>query len=246
MRALLFFKSKQCDLSTEKRDGVDKMLERIFASILFLLLLPLILLIIIVVGIVDKHFPIYISQRVGKEGRLFYFIKIKTMRDVKNAKKFLTVSTDPRITRCGRFLRRFKLDEILPLIQIILGNMHFIGPRPYVFSGEVSLYEKEDLDILSLKPGFVDLSSLIFSKQERILGRSRDPEKLYYQSIFPLKKKLMLAYVYHRNFLLDVKLFSLAVCVFFSRNYVKKKCQLLLKEWDVYKEIQKQPFLERL
>jgi len=128
------------------------------------------------------------------------------MRIGSDEKGLITIgSDDQRITKLGRFLRKYKLDEIPQLINILKGDMSFVGPRPEVRK-YVDLYSEEQKKVLTVRPGLTDYASLRFFDENRILAEYDDPEKVYIGKILPDKLKLSLKYVEERNFLLDIKL----------------------------------------
>jgi len=128
------------------------------------------------------------------------------MRIGSDEKGLITIgSDDQRITKLGRFLRKYKIDEIPQLINILKGDMSFVGPRPEVRK-YVDLYSEEQKKVLTVRPGLTDYASLRFFDENRILAEYDDPEKVYIGKILPDKLKLSLKYVEERNFLLDIKL----------------------------------------
>jgi len=128
------------------------------------------------------------------------------MRIGSDEKGLITIgSDDQRITKLGGFIRKYKLDEIPQLINILKGDMSFVGPRPEV-SKYVDLYSEEQKKVLTVRPGLTDYASLRFFDENRILAEYDDPEKVYIGKILPDKLKLSLKYVEERNFLLDIKL----------------------------------------
>ncbi len=198
------------------------MTKRIFdflVSIIGLLLLaPIILLFMLLVWLQDWHSPFYIAPRVGKNGVLFMMIKLRSM--VINADKTGVDSTsndDKRITILGGIIRRYKLDEITQLLNVLMGKMSLVGPRPQVES-DVLLYTKEEKKLLNEKPGITDFSSIIFSDEGKILEGSQDPDLDYNQLIRPWKSRLGLFYIENISFLLDMKLILTTVLSIFSRR----------------------------
>jgi lipopolysaccharide/colanic/teichoic acid biosynthesis glycosyltransferase len=165
-------------------------------SILAIIILIPFLIIISVLIIIDTPGGIfYLQKRVGKNNRDFTLFKFRTMRINSDKKLLLTVgSKDQRITRSGYFLRKFKIDELPQLINVILGNMSFVGPRPEVRK-YVNLYNDEQKIVLSVKPGITDYASIRFKDENKLLALSPDPEKTYIEEIMPLKIKLNMAYI---------------------------------------------------
>lgn len=185
------------------------MTKRIFdllASGLGLLLLaPLLFLIALAVKL-DSPGPVFFRQeRIGRYGRPFLIHKFRTM--VPNAERYglqITVGTDARVTRVGEFLRKYKLDELAQLIDVFVGNMSLVGPRPEV-PRYVAYYPKDVRDIvLSVKPGITDWASIEYKDENKILDNSTDPHQAYIDEILPVKLKYYLNYVRERSLWSDV------------------------------------------
>jgi lipopolysaccharide/colanic/teichoic acid biosynthesis glycosyltransferase len=168
---------------------------------------PLFLIIAILIKL-DSEGPVfYRGVRIGQFGKPFRIFKFRTM--VKNAEELGGPSTsadDPRLTKIGKFLRRYKLDELPQLINVLKGEMSLIGPRPEVKMYVDMLKPEEKEKILSVRPGMTDLASLWDFHEEEILKGSEDPEKAYMEKIRPKKIQLQLEYVKNRSFLLDLKI----------------------------------------
>ncbi len=148
----------------------------------------------------------YRGVRVGRYGKLFRIFKFRTM--VVNAEKLggpSTADDDPRITKIGKFIRKYKLDELSQLINVLKGEMSFVGPRPEV-PMEVQTYTDEEKRILLVRPGITDWASLTFHNEGEILKGSTDPHKAYREKIRPGKIKLALKYVDEQSFLTDIKI----------------------------------------
>ncbi len=146
----------------------------------------------------------FIQKRVGKRGNLFPMIKIRTMRKDYLLNTNVTTNKDPRITPLGRFWRRTKIDELPQLINIILGHMSFVGPRPDV-PGFADNLKGEDQIILSVRPGITGPATLKYRKEEEILARKEDPEKYNIEVIWPDKVKINRQYVENYSFIKDLK-----------------------------------------
>ncbi len=117
----------------------------------------------------------------------------------------LTVGNDNRVTKVGRFIRKYKLDELPQLINILKGEMSVVGPRPEV-PKYVNLYSDEQLKVLTVLPGLTDFASIEYLDEQKVLGASNDPEKLYIEEVMPSKLSLNLKYINEKSFLLDIKL----------------------------------------
>jgi lipopolysaccharide/colanic/teichoic acid biosynthesis glycosyltransferase/GT2 family glycosyltransferase len=146
----------------------------------------------------------FTQERVGRYGRLFKVIKIRTMRNVPDVDTVVTTERDPRITPLGRFFRRFKVDELPQLINVFLGQMSFVGPRPDV-PGFADVLEGEDRVILSVRPGITGPATLKYRDEEKMLAAQEDPERYNSEVIFPDKVRLNRKYVEDYSFLGDIR-----------------------------------------
>jgi len=165
---------------------------------------PILLVVMLLIWLQDRHSPFYIAPRVGKDEKLFNMVKLRSM--VINADKSGVDSTsanDTRITPVGHFIRLYKLDEVMQLWNVLIGDMSLVGPRPNVKS-ETDMYTKEELKLLSVKPGITDFASIVFSDEGEILKDKSDPDLAYNQLIRPWKSRLGLVYINHRSLFLDI------------------------------------------
>ncbi len=170
-------------------------------------LAPLLAAIAVAIRINSPGPIFYRGVRTGRGGKPFRIFKFRSM--VVNAEKIGSVTTgkdDPRITRVGHLLRRHKLDELPQLINVLLGNMSFVGPRPEV-TAYTNRYTKEELAILSVRPGITDLASLEFHDLQEVVG-SASPEQVYRSDVLPRKIALRLQYVRQRSFLGDLRILA--------------------------------------
>ncbi len=178
--------------------------DRIMAALGILFLLPLFFAIIIWVMLDSKGGSFFVQTRVGKNGRHFGLLKFRTMRPLSEKGGKLTVgSNDPRITEAGYFLRKYKLDELPQLFNVLIGDMSFVGPRPEV-PEYVDRYTAEQRKVLAVRPGITDEASLAYFNENDILSNSPDPEKTYLEIVMPAKIELNLAYLRKRSFLKDL------------------------------------------
>lgn len=177
-----------------------------FSTIGLILLLPLLILIAILLKSESKGPVFYKQVRVGLNSTDFKIFKFRTMFVGSDKKGLLTIGDkDPRVTKIGFFLRKYKLDELPQLINVFVGNMSVVGPRPEVRK-YVSLYSESDLEILSVKPGITDFASIIFRNEAEILKNSDSPEDLYIKEIMPRKIAINKEYIEDNNILVDVKI----------------------------------------
>ncbi len=180
----------------------------------------------------DFSNPIYISDRVGKDSKKFKLFKIRSM--IKNASSTGVTSTsnnDNRITPLGKYIRKFKFDEILQLINVIIGDMSLVGPRPQIES-EVKLYSDFEKELLSVKPGITDFSSIIFSDEGEILKNSSNPNKDYNDLIRPWKSKYGIFYIKHMSLKIDIILIFLTILSIFNRKLSLNLLSNILKKKD--------------
>ena len=176
-------------------------------SLLGLLVLSPVLSILALLVKLSSPGPVfYRGVRVGRYGKPFRILKFRTMVvDAERIGGSSTPEDDPRITTVGRFLRKYKLDELPQLINVFKGDMSFVGPRPQV-PWAVELYTEEEKALLSVRPGITDYASIRFSKEADILRGSGDPDREYLEKIAPEKIRLGLEYVRNHSLLVDIKI----------------------------------------
>ena len=164
----------------------------------------------------DSPGPVFFRQeRVGLQGKPFRIYKFRSMR-VDNAGLQITVGEDARITPSGRFIRAYKLDELPQLINVVLGDMSIVGPRPEV-PRYVKLYpEAVRTQVLSVRPGITDLASVQYRSESTLLAQSADPERTYIDEVMPAKLALCQRYVQERSFLLDLKIIAMTIAIMFK------------------------------
>jgi len=184
--------------------------KRIFDITLSLILLsiffPFGLLISVWILIESSGGVFYKQARIGQKGIPFKMFKFRSMRQNSDKLGQLTVGMrDPRITRSGYFIRKFKLDEFPQFINVLKGDMSIVGPRPEV-QEFVDLYTDEQRKILNVKPGITDYASLEYFKENELLGMSDDPRKTYVEEIMPAKIELNMKYIQHPGLLNDIKI----------------------------------------
>jgi len=159
----------------------------------------------------DSKGPIFFKQvRVTKNGREFKIFKYRTMRVGSDKYSQITVGKDSRITKVGDFLRKYKLDEIPQLINVLIGDMSLVGPRPEV-PKYVALYTKEQREILKVRAGITDYASIEFSNENDILANETDPEKAYIEKIMPRKIELNKKYLSEISVMTDIKIILLTI-----------------------------------
>lgn len=191
------------------------LLKRIFDLISsffgLLLLMPILAIISIVIKLDSKGTVFFRQVRIGKDEREFKIFKFRTMEvETKSEGMQITVGKDKRITKSGYFLRKTKLDELPQLINVLLGNMSFVGPRPEV-PKYVAMYDKNQKSILKVKPGITDIASIYFRNECDILAYEIEPEKAYVEKIMPFKIELNNLYISNINIRNDIKIIYLTI-----------------------------------
>jgi len=170
-----------------------------------LVLLPLMLIISILIKLDSKGPVFFIQNRIGKGGKLFAMIKFRSMSVLQKSKSTVSVKGDVRITKVGAFIRKYKLDELPELWNVLIGQMSIVGPRPDV-KGFADELQGEDRLILELRPGITGPASLKYANEEELLSHQENPEKYNNEVIFPDKVRINLDYYYNQNFILDLKI----------------------------------------
>ena len=176
---------------------------------------PLLLLLSLAI-ILNSGFPVfYFQERIGKGGHAFKLIKFRTMNVNQNSNLTISIAGDKRITRIGKILRKYKIDELPELINILRGEMSFVGPRPDV-AGYADKLLGDDRKILQLRPGITSSASLKYSNEEHLLSIQKNPKSFNDNIIFPDKVRMNLKYYKNHNIWLDIKIIFATV---FRLNY---------------------------
>jgi len=190
---------------------MKRLFDIFFSSIGLILLSPLLLIVSLFIIFDSKGGIFYKQIRIGKNEKVFYLYKFRTMFSNSDKKGLLTVgNNDSRITKIGFYLRKYKLDELPQLINVFLGSMSLVGPRPEV-KKYVDLYSAEQKMVLSVKPGITDFASLKYSNENEILAQFDDAEKAYIERIMPDKLQLNLKYINEKNMFVDIKIIVLTL-----------------------------------
>lgn len=174
--------------------------------IVLVLFLPIGVVISVWILFESKGGVFYRQERIGKDGKPFWILKFRSMRkDADKSGKLTVGMRDPRITRSGYFIRKYKLDEFPQFINVLKGEMSIVGPRPEV-KEYTDLYNDEQRKILSVKPGITDYASLEYFKENELLGKAEDPQKTYIHEIMPAKIQLNLKYIENPGLIQDLKI----------------------------------------
>jgi lipopolysaccharide/colanic/teichoic acid biosynthesis glycosyltransferase len=166
---------------------------------------PILILFSIIIKLTSKGDIFFIQERIGKDGVFFKIIKFRSMHTIQESKSTISVKGDMRVTKVGFFLRKYKLDELPELWNVLVGHMSLVGPRPDV-PGYADKLEGEDRNILKLRPGITGPASLKFANEEDLLSKQGNPEKFNNEIIYPEKVRLNLDYYYNHNLWTDIKL----------------------------------------
>lgn len=190
-----------------------------FALVIFLIVSPLFLLIAILIKIDSKGSVFFKQVRVGECNVDFIIYKFRTMKVGSDKLGLITIGDkDPRVTRIGYFLRKSKLDELPQLINVFIGNMSFVGPRPEV-RNYVDLYNEFQRKVLFIKPGITDLASIKYRNENEILSQVKDPKKYYETVIMAEKIKVNLAYNAKRNLYKDILVILITLKILRAEKY---------------------------
>jgi lipopolysaccharide/colanic/teichoic acid biosynthesis glycosyltransferase len=186
---------------------IKRAFDALCAVVALVILSPLLALICLLVWVDDPGPIMYRGERVGKDGAPFQILKFRTMRVRPIEGAAITVRDDPRVTTAGRILRKLKLDELPQLINVLRGEMSFVGPRPEA-PVYVALYQPDQLRVLSVSPGITGLTQIVYRDESQLLAGS-DPERLYRTVALPAKLRIDLFYLDHQSFWLDLRIIAL-------------------------------------
>lgn len=202
----------------------------VISSILLLILFPVILLTSLIV-ILDTGFPVfYRGKRVGKDGRIFYILKFRSMVvDSRQKGPGITAESDCRVTRSGRFLRNWKLDELPQFFNVLLGEMSIVGPRPED-PKYVKHYTEEEKKVLTVKPGVTGISQILFRNEEQLLAVD-SPEEYYLNCIIHQKLRYDLAYINSKsNIIFDIIIILLTILVILLPKHGYVICRTIINK----------------
>lgn len=195
---------------------IKRSFDIVFSLLGLILLSPLLLFITVLIKLESKGSSLFIQNRVGKGNKDFDVFKFRTMYVGSEKKGLLTIGDhDPRVTKVGYFLRKYKIDELPQLINVFLGSMSFVGPRPEVRK-YVDFYSTYDLKVLSAKPGITSNASIIFRHEVELLKLAGNPEEYYVGTILPQKLKLYHEYLEKQSFYFDMQIILKTILVVFK------------------------------
>lgn len=171
-----------------------RVLDIFFSFLGIVILSPVFLIIYLAICLESKGGGIYAQSRIGQFERVFYLYKFRSMRVGADKGSLITIGDDNRITKSGKFIRKYKLDELPQLFNVFKGDMSLVGPRPEV-AKYVNLYTEEQRKVLDVRPGITDYASIAYADENHILELSDNPEKTYVEQIMPDKIKLNMQYI---------------------------------------------------
>lgn len=207
---------------------MKRLLDIIVSATALVFMFPIILFAAAMIWLEDRGSPFYVANRIGRGGKPFKMVKLRSM--ILNADKLgidSTSSSDPRITRVGKYIRKSKLDEICQILNILIGNMSLVGPRPNVLAG-TQVYTLEEQKLLTVRPGLTDIASIVFSDEGDILSNHEDPDFAYDQIIRPWKSRLGLLYIENQSLKLDLELLIITMITLIHRPTALKAVSSIL------------------
>lgn len=187
---------------------MKRLFDIIFSATALLLFSPFFILICLLIVLSSKGGIFFRQVRVGKDNRDFKIFKFRTMKPDSEKMGQLTVGAkDNRITKIGYYLRKFKMDEVPQLINVLIGDMSVVGPRPEVRK-YVNMYNETQMKVLSVRPGMTDFASLKYFNENEVLGKSTNPEKTYIEEVMPEKLRINLEYISKPTLTTDFKVIA--------------------------------------
>lgn len=197
---------------------MKRIFDLIIAFLAIILTIPIVVAAAIMVWCADPGNPFYLPRRIGKDGKPFTLVKIRSMvREADKSEVDTTVEGDPRLLQVGIAIRRYKMDELPQFWNVLMGSMSLVGPRPNV-KREVDLYTATERRILGVRPGVTDFSSIIFSDLGDRLAGHADANIAYNQLVRPWKGRLGVFYIEHRTLAMDVAILALTFLAIFNRK----------------------------
>lgn len=197
---------------------MKRLFDIVFSLLGLIIISPIFILLSLIIVLDSQGGIFFRGVRVGRYGKDFRIFKFRSMvKDAEGKGKWNVGDNDSRITRIGHFLRKSKLDELPQLINVLIGDMSFVGPRPEL-RYYVDMYTERERRILEMKPGITDWASVTHFKQFVSFTQSADPDKEYVEKIRPLKLELQLYYYEHRSFRMDIRIIIFTVSKMIYRN----------------------------
>ena len=195
---------------------INRAFDILFSLFAILISSPIIILAALIIKFENFNAPIiFQQQRGGLNQSYFSIFKFRTMTSNADKKGEITIGNDSRITKPGKWIRKFKIDELPQFFNVLKGDMSVVGPRPEV-AKYIELYNSEQLKVLSVKPGITDYASIVYFEENQLLGQSENPEKTYTEVIMPNKLKLNLKYIKEKSLYVDLKIIFLTIFRIFT------------------------------
>jgi lipopolysaccharide/colanic/teichoic acid biosynthesis glycosyltransferase len=205
----------------------------LLALLMLVLSAPVVALAMLLIWLQDGHAPLYRAVRVGRGGRDFRMVKLRTMvRDAEQRGGTSTAKSDTRVTPLGHQLRRWKIDELPQFWNVLKGEMSLVGPRPNTRRGGVDRYSAEEMRLLTVRPGITDLASIVFSDEGNILEGASDPDALYDAVIRPWKSRLGLLYVDRAAPMTDMRIIGLTALAIVAKPAALAGVGVILGRWE--------------
>jgi lipopolysaccharide/colanic/teichoic acid biosynthesis glycosyltransferase len=218
-------------LSLYSSSVLKRIFDILFSLLVLVVFFPLICTFVLLVFLQDFGFPFYVANRIGQNGKKFPMIKIRSMVINAESKGAISTSTDDgRVTFIGKFVRKFKIDELSQFINVLIGHMSVVGPRPNTYLWGVDLYTNLEMRLLDVKPGITDMSSIVFSDESEIVKGSKNSDLTYNQLIRPWKSRLGILYIQKSSILLDIKICMITLIAIFSKSIALKEINKILKK----------------
>lgn len=194
-----------------------RLIDICLASLGIFCLLPLFIITAILIKIDSEGSIFFRQKRVGRHGKIFDILKFRTMSEIRNSNDLqITIGKDSRITKIGHFLRKYRIDELPQLFNVLKGDMSLVGPRPEVPEYVAHYDDKSRNMVLSIKPGITDLASIKYSDESSLLANESDPHKAYINKILPKKLRYYRFYVKNHSVLLDCKIIYMTLAKLIS------------------------------
>jgi lipopolysaccharide/colanic/teichoic acid biosynthesis glycosyltransferase len=217
---------------------LKRSLDILISTALLLIALPIIVVFSLLIFLSDGSLPFYFSKRIGKNGKPFTLLKLRSMKPQADLSKVdTTIKDDPRITKVGSITRELKIDELPQFINVLKGDMSLVGPRPNV-PREVALYSDEEKVMLSIRPGITDFASIIFSNLSERLAGFEDANLAYNQYIRPWKSELALLYCQKQTLKLDLSLLVLTGVSVVNQPYALRSTITMLEKYGYNRDSQ--------
>lgn len=188
-----------------------RLFDILFSAIGLIILSPLFVILWLLIKMESKGPGLFVQERIGLNGKPFGLYKFRSMRTDSESESLITIGdNDHRITRIGHFIRKYKLDELPQLLNVLKGDMSLVGPRPEVRK-YVELYTAEQRKVLNVKPGITDYASIEYVNENELLGNADDPDRVYVEQVMPKKLELNMRYIQDRSLCQYFKIIFLTI-----------------------------------